>query len=372
MSRTTPRRGQTRGRVAQAALVGIAAGLIGVAVSRALFGPVAAPFGVIIGAAALVAGTLMSWRVHRIRRPADSAGIPRGVNLRRRAHPVAWISPVTGSIITMLAWAGVSHSSGSGWVQTVGALLGAFLLVGLVAPIVPARRAHLECTACPADARAGQPLELTFEVDRPVRIHPRYPAGAEHQAGGHQRGSRTAVLRCTPGRRGILDTVVVEVASSAPFGLVWWARDVEVVLPRVLHVAPRTGEHDRPLASMADAHGEAVARVPSGLGEPRGVRPYTAGDPRRAVHWPATAHAGTLMVRESERQVDDPVVVDLVLPDDPAAAEEEAERMMAAVGNCLARRKPVVLITREAGGRVIRSVADTVDLGRRLARAVPS
>lgn len=108
------------------------------------------------------------------------------------------------------------------------------------------------------------------------------------------------------------------------------------------------------------------------MGEPRGVRPYTAGDPRRAVHWPATAHAGTLMVRESERQVDDPVLVDLVLSDDPVAAEEETERMMAAVGDCLARRQPVVLITHEEGGRVIRSVADTVDLGRRLARAVPS
>jgi uncharacterized protein (DUF58 family) len=353
-------------------MVGIAAGIVGVAVSRALFGPVAAPLGLVIGAGALIVGTLVSFRVHRHRRPADSVAIPRSVNLRRRIHPVAWIGPVVGSIVTMLAWAGVAHSSGSGWVQAVGALLGAFLLVGLVAPLVPARRAHVACTACPADAQAGQPLELTFEVDRPVRVRPKYPVGREHQAGGRQNGARSVVLTCTPSRRGVLDTAVVQVASSAPFGLVWWARDVEVALPRLLHVAPRTGEHDRPLASTADAHGESVVRVPAGVGEPRGIRPYAAGDPRRAVHWPATAHAGTLMVRESERQTDDPVLVELHLSDDPVVAEEEAERMMSAVADCLARRRPVVLITREAGGRVVRSVADTVDLGRRLARAVPS
>ena len=66
----------------------------------------------------------------------------------------AWPAPVAGSAITMVAWAGVAHSSGSGWVQAVGALLGAFLLVGMVAPVVPAGRARVTCTACPGDAQA--------------------------------------------------------------------------------------------------------------------------------------------------------------------------------------------------------------------------
>ena len=363
---------QNRWRAVQAALVGIAAGMIGVAASRTLFSPDAAPVGISVGATALVIGTLMSWRLQRRHRPADSLSVPRSVSLRRRTHPAAWIGPVAGSIITVLAWVGVAHSSGSGWVQAVGALLGAFLVVGLVAPMVPARRARVVCTACPADAQAGQMVELTLEVDRPVRIRPRFPGGPEHQAGGRQRGGRTVVLRCTPARRGVLDAVVVEVGSSAPFGLLWWVHDVELPLPRILHVAPRTGKHDRPLTSAADAHGEAMLRVPSGVGEPRGVRPYTPGDPRRAVHWPATAHAGTLMVREYERQTDDPVLVELILPRDPSAGEAEAERMMAAVTDCLARRRPVVLITREPGGRVVRPVVDRVDLGRRLARAVPA
>ena len=358
-------------RAIQAALVGVAAGMVGVALSRILLGPETAPMGIAIGATALVGGTLLYWRLHRLRRPADSQSLPRGLRLRRRAHPVAWIGPVAGSLISMVAWAGVAHSSGSGWVQSVGALLGAFLLVGLLSPMLPATRAIVRCTVCPSDVSAGESFELTVEVDRPIRLRPVYPVGVEHQAGGHQRGTRTVGVRCTAGRRGVLDAMVVEVASSAPFGLLWWARDVELVLPRPLHVAPRVGENDRPLATASDAIGEAVQRVPSGIGEPRGVRPYSPGDPRHAVHWPATAHAGALMVRESERQTDEPIVVELVLSHDPSAAEIEAERMMAAVGDCLARRRPVVLITSEPAGRVVRLVSDPVDLGRRLARAVP-
>ncbi len=360
----------SRWRALQAALVGVAAGLVGVMVSRALFGPEAAPLGIVIGAAALASSTVLSWQLHGRRRPADSFGIPRTLRLRRRVHPVAWIGPVAGSIITLVAWAAVAHSSGSGWVQAVGALLGAFLLVGLVAPAWPARRARIACTAAPFDGRAGQALGLTFEVDRPVRLRGIFPGGRGHQAGGGQRGYRSVGLEVTPGRRGVLDAVVVEVASSAPFGLLWWARHVELPLPHLLHVAPRTGDPGERLTAADAAPGEAAPRVPAGIGEPRGIRPYAAGDPRRTVHWPATSHAGALMVRESERPTDDPVFVELVLPIDPAAAEAETERMMAAVSECLGRRQPVVLATRETSGRVVRPVADQVDLGRRLARAV--
>jgi uncharacterized protein (DUF58 family) len=353
-------------------MFGIVAGLVGVAVSRSLFGPAAAPTGIIIGAVTLAIGTFMSWRLNGRRRPADSLGIPRSLRLRRRVHAIAWIGPVAGSIITLAAWAGVAHSSGSGWVQAVGALLAAFLLVGLIAPVWPARRARLTCTASPFDGRAGEPVGITFEADRPVRVRPIFPDGPEHQAGGGQRGSRSVTLQVTPRRRGVLDAVVVEVGSSAPFGLLWWAREVELPLPHLLHVAPRTGEANGFVAATDDSSGEAAIRVNSGIGEPRGIRPYAPGDNRRAVHWPATSHAGVLMVRESERPTDDPVFVEMVLPHDAVAAEAEAERTMAGVAECLARHRSVVLATHEAAGRVVRPVGDRLELGRRLARAVPA
>ena len=373
MSSSAPAgRTPSRWRGVQAALVGIAAGLLGVIFSRALFGPEAAPVGIVIGASALALGTVGSWKLHGRRRPADSPAIPRTLRLRRKVHPVAWIGPVAGSIITMAAWAGVAHSSGSGWVQAVGALLGAFLLVGLVAPVWPARRVRIRCTAAPFDGRVGQPTHITVEADRPVRIRPVFPGGRDSQAGGGQRGSRAVEVELLPGRRGVLDAVVVEVGSSAPFGLLWWAREVELPLPHLFHVAPRVGEMHGGLATADHSLGEAAPRVPTVIGEPRGIRPYAPGDPRRAVHWPATSHAGMLMVRESERPTDDPVFVDLVLPREPALAEAEAERVMAGISDCLARHQAVVLASHEPTGRVVRPVAGTLDLGRRLARAVPS
>ncbi len=372
MSEEVTAGGATRRRGVYAVLVGVAAGLAGMTVSRIVLGPSTARFASAIGAAALITGTLLSWRLHNRRRPADSHGIPRVLRLRRQVHPTAWVGPVAGSIITLAAWAGVAHSSGSGWVQAVGSLLAAFLLVGLMAPAWPARRARISCTASPFDGQAGLPLVLTVEADRPVRIRPVFPRGPDHQAGGRQRGGRSVRLEVTPLRRGVLDAVVVELGSSAPFGLLWWCREVELALPHDLHIAPRTGDRTGLSVTAHATVGDAAPRVPSGIGEPRGIRPYAPGDPRRAVHWPATSHAGTLMVRESERPTDDPVFVEMVLPRQPDEAEAEAERTMSGVAGCLARHQSVVLATSEPAGRVVRPVTDRLDLGRRLARAVPT
>jgi hypothetical protein len=76
------------------------------------------------------------------------------------------------------------------------------------------------------------------------------------------------------------------------------------------------------------------------------------------------------MVQERVRPTADPVMVEVVLPPDAQRAEEETERVMAAVSRCLARGQPVVLATVESGGRTVRPVRDRIDLGRRLARAV--
>lgn len=270
----------------------------------------------------------------------------------------------------MAAWAGVAHSSGSGWVQAVGALLAAVLLVGMVAPVFAIRNASAVCTANPSDGEAGKPTAVTLVTDRPLRIRPLRPTGPLARAGGPVRGPRTVEVELLPARRGVLDAVAVELATCAPFGLLWWAKEIRVPLARPLHVAPRTGR-PRPVDSgKDDPPGGAPERVPAGSGEPRGVRPYTSGDPRRLVHWPVTSHAGSLMVRESERQRDDPVTVDLVLPRDSDRAETEAERAMAQVSGLLAAGRDVVLGTDEEGGHVTRYVSDRIDLGRRLARAV--
>lgn len=372
MSTAVPERRTTRWRTVNAAIGGIVAGTGGVVLARAVVGRWVVPAGVGIGLVALAAGASLSWGFSSpMRRGRGRDRLPNGHRVRSRVHPLSWFAPVVGSAVSMAAWAGVAHSSGSGWVQAVGALLAAVLITGLVAPLFPARRASITCAASPSDTEAGRAVELSMVANGPVRIRPRYPAGQTVVAAGPSRGTREVEVTITPDRRGVLDAVVVELASCAPFGLLWWAREVEVPLPRPLHVAPRYGRPG-PIETLTDdSTGDAPLRVPAGAGEPRGVRPYQSGDTRRSVHWPATSHVGSLMVREKERQTDDPIIVEVVLPPDPQQAEAEAERVMAAVTHHLLRGRSVILATRESGGRTVRLVRDRIDLGRRLARAVP-
>jgi uncharacterized protein (DUF58 family) len=356
------------------AATGIVAGVSGVVVVRTIFGPQEVLAGALVGLVGLSVGTAVSWGAagHRDRQRQATKLLPGGWRLRRRVHPVAWLAPVFGSLVAVLAWAGVAHSSGSGWVQAVGALLAAVLFTGLVAPLFTARRATVTCTATPSDTEAGRPVELTLTANGPIRIRPRFPVGPTTGAEGPSRGARPVVVTITPDRRGVLEAVALELGSCAPFGLLWWAREVEVPLPRPLHVAPRLGTPGPMDSRPDDSAGDSPWRVPSGAGEPRGVRPFQPGDSRRSVHWPATSHVGVLMVRERERQTEEPVVIEVVLPTDPAEAEAESERVMAVVARCLARGQLVVLGTVEAEGRCRRMVRDRVDLGRRMARAVPA
>jgi uncharacterized protein (DUF58 family) len=283
---------------------------------------------------------------------------------------VGWFAPVCGSIITVAALSSVAHSSGSGWVQAVGALLAAVLATGLAAPLFSARRAHVTCVQSPSDTVAGRSVSLTMVVSGPIRVRPVVPPGSDVSAAGSARGPRLVGVDVTPDRRGVLETVVVEAASSSPFGMLWWAKDVVVPLPRPLHVAPRLGAPGDAEEVTDDSAGEALRRIRSETGEARGIRQYQPGDLKRSVHWPATSHTGTLMVSETETPTDNPVVVDVTLPPDPEAAEREAERVMSVVAGYLTRGVPVMMSTLEPGGRTVRHVLDRIELGRRLARAI--
>ncbi len=283
---------------------------------------------------------------------------------------MAWVGPVCGSIITVVALSSVAHSSGSGWVQAIGALLAAVLATGLAAPLFSARRAHVTCIQSPSDTVAGRSIPLTMMASGPIRVRPVVPPGPDARASGSARGPRQVAVDVAPERRGVLETVVVEVASSSPFGMLWWAKDVVVPLPRPLHVAPRLGAPGDAEVVTDDSAGEALRRIRSETGEARGIRQYQPGDLKRSVHWPATSHTGTLMVSETEIPTDSPVVVDVTLPPDPDAAEREAERVMSMVAGYLTRGVPVMMSSFEPGGRTFRLVPDRIELGRRLARAI--
>jgi len=308
--------------------------------------------------------------------------------LSRMVRPVRPVVPLVSCATVLLAWGLVAHNSGAGWVQAVGDILAGVLAVGLGAPAVAAARARVVVVDTPGDATSGLPVALRALANTRVRVKPVHPPGPEVFLGPHgaapgtpqNRAGRAAApsssdddvdtLTLAPGRRGVHDHVVLEIASAAPFGLLWWRKTVRVGLPRALHVGPRLG---RPLPlplGQQDTTGGGTLDSSVQIGEPRGVRPYRPGDHRRWVHWPATAHSGELMVREMEGPTAEPVTLEVRLPDDADAAERVAERVMATVVALVDRGSSVLLVTTEAGGPKVGAVGDRRSAGRRLARAV--
>ncbi len=90
------------------AATGILAGVAGVVAVRSFFGAHEVLAGALVGVVALSAGMAVSWGVagRRRRRQGPGAILPGGRRLRHRVHPVAWLAPVAGSLVAVLAWAG--------------------------------------------------------------------------------------------------------------------------------------------------------------------------------------------------------------------------------------------------------------------------
>lgn len=280
-----------------------------------------------------------------------------------RCRPARPLGAIPASAAIVLGWWGVAHSSGQGWVQDLGDLVAAAMVVGLFGPWLALRRIRVEVIGSPTDGAAGSPVEVDLSWSGPARLTPVSPPGDPVTKG-------PVVL--VPGGRGVLRSVTVEVASAAPFGLQWWSRRVELQLRRPLYVAPRRG-----VAGRATPYGPQDAPVQEGAGRHAGMdgdlrapRPYRPGDAFRLLHWPASAHTGELMVRELERPDGPPAEVAVRLPAEPERAEEEAERAYGTVLGLLDGGTPVLLSTHEESGPVSAIVRDRTEAARRLAAAV--
>ncbi len=279
-------------------------------------------------------------------------------------RPKKALLPVVSTAVLLAGWAGIAHESGVGWVQAIGAIIAAALLLGLVIPAVALLACSVTLKHCPSDARAGEPIVLSLEINRPLRIRCLDPLGSETPA------PRSPVeMSCVQQRRGVITHLDLEVSSAAPFGLLWWTRKLRIDLAQAIYVAPRLGSPESLAAPEEPSanHGR-LQRAQSG--EPRGVMPYHRGDRWRDIHWPASAHTGSLVVRDRETTISKPLIVSLDLPLDEDLAEAVAERALGTILAALSRGDQVILITHEAGGRVSAPVRDRISAGRRLARAV--
>jgi uncharacterized protein (DUF58 family) len=285
-------------------------------------------------------------------------------------RPLHGVRAVTTTALVLLLWAGVARQSGSGWVQAVGAVVAAVVIVGLLAPAFATATLRAAVTSSPTDATSGGEVRIEVRVNRTVRLKPVEPAGTATMA----LRRRPCEVALVPARRGVVDRVVLDAASAWPFGLLWWSKRLVLELPSTLYVAPRPGPA-LPVEQLVATTGDAgAAPVRAVSGELRGTHPYRPGDDRRRVHWGVSAHAGELMIAEHEdggRR--SPVRVRAELPDDDGAAEERAGRVLGSVLTLLERGVIVVLETcEEERGDVVAPVADTRQARRRLARAVPA
>lgn len=280
-----------------------------------------------------------------------------------RCRPVRPRGPIPASVAIVLGWWVVAHSSGQGWVQVLGDVVAAGMLVGLVGPWFLLRRARVRAVAVPSDGAVGSPFEVAVESSRAVRMTPVDPPGPEAYG---------AAMVMIPVRRGVVRSVTAEVACAAPFGLQWWSRRIRLDLPAPVFVAPRRGPA-APLEPFVPAEGAEAgggAPRPGQTGDLRAPRPYQPGDARRLVHWPASAHTGRLMVRDLERDRSRPAELVLDLPQDPDLAEDQAERALGTVLALLERGIPVLLTTDEEDGRRSGTVTTRTQAARRLAAAV--
>ena len=316
-----------------------------------------------IGNASTVASSSSGSDSFRARSRARSRARPT----EQFPRPRRALAPAAGALLGLGAWGAVAHSSGSGWVQALGALLAGFLLIGAVAPGIVTRRALCEVMSNPTDVTAGQDVEITIRVSTPLKVTPISPEGPDSTAGSN----KTMIATLRPKMRGEVSTCLLDVSSAAPFGLIWWHKLVALPLATTMFVAPRLQEPDptnvTPDALPSDAGDNVDARV----GEPRGIREYRPGDKRSWVHWPATAHFGSLMVREMEIPVAPPVTIRVTLPIDPELAEQAAGRALGTVAALINQGRQVILVTRESDGVNSSIVSDVTDAGRRLARAIP-
>ena len=283
-----------------------------------------------------------------------------------------WV-PIPLSIMALFVWWVVAHNSGSGWVQFLGDAALGVILVGIFGPAVIVARNKVQVVASPTDATAGLPAAVRLLVSTRVQVRPIVPAGPDSFCGPITRPKRfDDELILVPTKRGVHSDLILQIASAAPFGLQWWSRKVTVPLPSPLQVAPRLGEQ-LPLPYLDrdhDAGGRQLIRTE--IGDPHGIRPYQAGDHRRRVHWPSTAHMGRLMVRENEDQSGHPVTLRVSLPYDEDSAERTAEQALGTAIKALDLGAPLVMATDETDGPVVASVTDPLQAGRRLARAVAS
>lgn len=160
-------------------------------------------------------------------------------------------------------------------------------------------------------------------------------------------GSGSGWIPLRPRGRGRLRWIDVDAVARGPLGIWEYGRRHRIWLPVATGVGPAPLEHELRFPILpARPFGETV--LTRGADElVRGVRDYQPGDSRKLVHWPATAHHGRLLVRETEVLGTIRVRVVVHTPFPGPATEVTLGRAAWLVLDCLRKGWEVELVTVE-------------------------
>ena len=268
-------------------------------------------------------------------------------------HP----SRVKGPALVMTALAaaffGISRTSGSGWATVLVATLLGAVATGSLVPALILARAKVTVTP-PIDGTVAVPLPM--QITSTTGLTGNIPALAT----GTIRLA-TGTLSVRPERRGVHDSLDMELRCAAPLGMVEWTKTRRITLAAPLEIGPSPSD-----VQLLDSDTTPFV----GEGDLRGVREYIPGDSSRKLHWPATARTGKMMIRETDGITVAPVVIVVDLNGPQAAVEPTASRVAGLANAALSRGATVVLVTAEPAGPVTGMVTTPLDVNRRLARAI--
>ena len=289
-----------------------------------------------------------------------------------RAFPANLSRPAIALAAVTLALFGIARTTGSGWLIVMLTGIGSVVALASVLPWFALRRVSVTVEA-PRAGTVGRTAELTIDVrsgrsSQPLKL---LPLGFDGPWVGVVAPAKGR-LPLVPMKRGVFTSVLLDVRSGAPLGLVWWRRRILVELPRPFEVGPRAQQSPAPAPRARDDAGTDDGRTSSTTADAvRTIREYAAGDPIKLVHWPATARAGEVMVKELEAPVAPALCIALDLRGAPPVAVEEAASQAAGLGLAALRSGiPLMLLTCEASGARRGPVGSPSELNARLARAI--
>jgi uncharacterized protein (DUF58 family) len=169
--------------------------------------------------------------------------------------------------------------------------------------------------------------------------------------------------------RGVVRAALVDLAVSGPLGLFETRRRARTWFPSTMDVAPAPLVHDLDWPALRTIAFGLTETSPQGQDLFRGVRPYAPGDPRRLVHWKATAHERSLMVKEADGTGIVALRVVLRLDAPGLQAEAAVARARYVIEEARRRLWHVHLVTVEPVGEVPPPPVD--DTTRSLSLALP-